>query len=155
AQLGALEPLLADCGKHDRLRAEIMRLTAQREALRYYFAAIKAELVTAELDEISAERSRLTVLRDDLGRGVAELRETETALRVELAGHGGNRLAEEDRQVAEGEKTGAVRLAKAGLFAALLTAADRDPVAGSEQFIERRRQILAAREAARETLASQ
>ncbi len=138
AQLGALEPLLADCGKHDRLRAAIMRLTAQREALRYYFAAIKAELVTAELDEISAERSRLTVLRDDLGRGVAELRETETALRVELAGHGGNRLAEIDRQLADCEKTSAVRIAKAERFGAVLAAADLGPVDDGEQFIERR-----------------
>src|SRR5580698_4716384 len=92
AQLAALTPLLKDCDAHDAVNAQISALNAQREALRYYFADVKAELVTAELDEISAERTRLTVLRDALSHGLAELRETETALRVELAGHGGNRL---------------------------------------------------------------
>jgi uncharacterized protein YPO0396 len=152
AQLGALDPLLADCDKHDKLRTEIMRLTAQRETLRYYFADIKAELVTAELDEISAEQSRLTALRDGLGHGISQLRETETSLRVELAGHGGNRLAEIDRQLADCEKTSAAKIAKAEQFAGLLTAADLNPVDGAEQFTERLRQIRTGREAARQTL---
>ena len=154
AQLGALDPLLADCDKHDKLRAEIMQLTAQREALRYYFAGIKAELVTAELDEISAERSLLTVLRDDLGLGVAGLREAETAIHVELAGHGGNRLAEIDRQLADSESSFQARSARATRYGELLAAADLDAVDDGERFIERRRQILAARDSAKETLAS-
>ena len=45
AQLGVLTPLIADCDAHDKVAAEIAALTAQREALRYYFADHKLRLV--------------------------------------------------------------------------------------------------------------
>jgi uncharacterized protein YPO0396 len=44
AQLTALVPLLEDCDKHDGIRNEIAELDAQRAALRYYFANLKAQL---------------------------------------------------------------------------------------------------------------
>ena len=48
AQLAALTPLLKDCDSADAVRAEIAALDAQRAALRYYFADLKAGL-TREL----------------------------------------------------------------------------------------------------------
>ena len=101
AQLTALTPLLKDCDAADMVRAEIAALDAQRAALRYYFADLKARLTGAELTEIAAERARLQAQRDDLEATLGRLREQETNLRVELAGHGGNRLAEIERQLAE------------------------------------------------------
>jgi Uncharacterized protein conserved in bacteria len=46
AQLTALGPLLAECDAHDKVAAEITALTAQRNALRYFFADLKAGLGT-------------------------------------------------------------------------------------------------------------
>src|SRR6185437_2786780 len=57
AQLTALGPLLAECDAHDKVAAEITALTAQRNALRYYFADLKAGLADRLLADISTERT--------------------------------------------------------------------------------------------------
>src|SRR5580692_3633158 len=66
AQLAALTPLLADCDTHDRLAGEIAALSAQREALRYYFADHKARLLDGLLTQLDSERVRLTAARKRL-----------------------------------------------------------------------------------------
>ncbi|MGD0553553.1 MAG: ATP-binding protein [Streptosporangiaceae bacterium] len=152
AQLAALEPLLADCDRHDKLRSEILTLTAQREALKYYFADIKADLTAAEVHQISAQREVLDAQRGELGRGLSELRGRETDLRVELAGHGGNRLAEIERQLDECQQAGLSRMARAELFAEGLSKAGLDPVESAEHFATRRRQISETRQTAKEDL---
>ena len=71
-----------------------------------------------------------------------------------MAGHGGNRLAEIERQLTECDAARISRLGKAEQFAALLTAAALDPAETTEQFAVRRREITAARDAARQDLAA-
>jgi uncharacterized protein YPO0396 len=149
AQLAALEPLLADCDRHDVLRAEVMTLTAQREALRFYFADTKAALVEAEITAIAGERTLLGVERDGLDAFRTELGERANRLRVDMAGHGGNRLADIERQLGECEESRQSRAARAELFAAGLAKAGLDPVEDAAQFAARRRQIELARDAAR------
>ena len=153
AQLAALTPLLKDCDSRDAVRAEIAGLDAQRAALRYYFADLKAELTSVELTEISTERARLHARRADLEAMLARLRDGQMNLRVELAGHGGNRLAEIERQLTECDEARKSRMNKAERFAALLTAADLKPLETAEQFALRRREVTAARDAARQDLA--
>jgi uncharacterized protein YPO0396 len=155
AQLAALIPLLKDCDSADAVRADIVALDAQRAALRYYFADLKAGLTSAELTEISAERARMDAQRDDLEATLARLREREMNLRVGLAGHGGNRLAEIERQLTECDQARQSRMARADRFTALLAEADLDAVETAEQFAIRRREITAARDVARQDLADQ
>ena len=69
AQLAALTPLLKDCDTHDAVAAEIAALTAQREALRYYFADHKARLLDGLLSNLDTERTRLTAHRTTLENG--------------------------------------------------------------------------------------
>jgi uncharacterized protein YPO0396 len=153
AQLAALAPLLRDCDSADVVRAEIGALEAQRAALRYYFADLKAGLTGGELTEIAAERAKMSARRAELEAALAGLRERETGLRVELAGHGGNRLAEIERQLADCEQARQSRMGKAERFAALLSSAGLDPVESGEQFAVRRLEITAVRDAARHELA--
>jgi uncharacterized protein YPO0396 len=148
AQLAALTPLLRDCDDHDAVTAEIAALTAARDALRYYFADLKAALLQEQITSLHSERTGLTAHRDDLSEQWKALRERETSLRVELAGHGGNRLAEIERQLDENGKTRAARLARSERFAELLGKAGLDSVETAEQFAARRAQIAAARQAA-------
>ena len=155
AQLAALTPLLRDCDSADAVRADIAVLDAQRAALRYHFANLKAGLTDAELTEISTERARLQAQRAELEATLGRLRDRETYLRVELAGHGGNRLAEIERQLTECDQARQSRMAKAERFAVLLSDAGLDPVQTAEQFAVRRREIAAARAAAREDAADQ
>ena len=153
AQLTALTPLLKDCDAADAVRAEIAALDAQRVALKYYFADLKAQLTGAELTEIVTERAKLDAQRQELEVALGRLREQETSLRVELAGHGGNRLAEIERQLAECDQACQARMGKAERFAALLADADLSPAETGEQFAVRRREITAARDTAKQDLA--
>ena len=100
AQLAALTPLLKDCDAYDAVDCRDQR--AQR-------AARGAEVLlrgrqgraplTGCLKIFQSERIGLTVQRDGLDEQLKGLREQETQLRVERAGHGGNRLAEIERQI--------------------------------------------------------
>ena len=81
------------------------------------------------------------------------MRERDTNQRLELAGHGGNRLAEIDRQLAECEAARASRMGRAERFAGLLAGAGLAPVETTEHFALRRREIKAARDAARQEAA--
>ncbi|MGP7999238.1 MAG: ATP-binding protein [Streptosporangiaceae bacterium] len=155
AQLAALTPLLKDCDAADAVRAEIAALDAQRAALRYYFADLKAGLTGRELTRIATERAKLDAQRQELDVALGRLREQETSLRVELAGHGGNRLAEIERQLAECDQACQARMGKAEQFAGLLTDANLSPVETGEQFAVRRREIAAARDAAKQNLTDQ
>jgi uncharacterized protein YPO0396 len=150
SQLAALTPLLKDCDAYDAVDDEIKALNAQREALKYYFADAKGELLDGLLENLSSERTGLTAARDGLDERLKGLRERETQLRVDRAGHGGNRLAEIERQIDDGEKTRAARMARAQRFGNLLGEAGLDPVQTAAQFAARRGEITAARQRASE-----
>ncbi|HEY2657381.1 MAG TPA: hypothetical protein VGI55_16470, partial [Solirubrobacteraceae bacterium] len=153
AQLDALTPLLKDCDAYDKVAAEIGELTAQREALRYYFANHKLRLVEGSLSDLDTERTRLTADRKRLSEQLDDLRDREASLRDEIAGHGGNRLAEIERKITEAERTRADRMARHQRFAELLGKAGLDPVQTAGQFASRRQQIAAVREATETALA--
>jgi uncharacterized protein YPO0396 len=153
AQLSALGPLLAECDAHDKVAAGIAALTAQRNALRYYFADLKAGLVDRLLEEVHTERACLRAQLNDLATRLKALRQRETGLAVELAGHGGSRLAEIDRLLQQNEAACRDRMDKAERFGKLLAEAGLDPVETAEHFAVRRGQIGAARDRAKADLA--
>ncbi|MGA9832237.1 MAG: ATP-binding protein [Trebonia sp.] len=154
AQLGVLTPLIADCDAHDKVAAEIAALTAQREALRYYFADHKLRLVDGLLSHLYTERTRLTVQARQLADRLDGLRVRERSLHVERAGHGGDRLAQIEQRLTDLEKSRAKRAARAVSFAESLTKVRLDPVMTAEHFAVRRGQIAAARGAAQESIAA-
>jgi uncharacterized protein YPO0396 len=147
AQLEALTPLLADCDLHDRLDAQITTLNAQRQALRYYFADHKVRLVDGLLADLAAERIRLHAGLKQLDGELKGLRARETSLSVQIAGHGGGRLAEIEREIHESGKTRDTRLRRHQNCAELLRQAGLDPVESAEHFAVRCTQINAARSA--------
>src|SRR6266567_643934 len=153
AQLAALGPLLAECEAHDKVAAEIAALTAQRTALRFYFADLKAGLVDRLLADLSTERTGLHAQLTDLATRLKDLRSRERSLDIELAGHGGNRLTEIDRLLTEGEAACRDRMDRAERFGKLLAEAGLDPVETAEHFAARRREIAAARDRAKADLA--
>ncbi len=150
AQLAMLTPLLADCDRHDRIDGEIAALAAQRAALRYYFADLKARLLADQLTMLSTLLAQLGARRVGLESRLADRRQRESSLQVELAGHGGNRLAEIARQIAADEGTKAVRTRKWAEFGQLLRRADLDQVETPEQFAARHGEIISAREQTRQ-----
>ena len=153
AQLAALGPLLAECEAHDQVAAEIAALTDQRTALKYYFADLKAGHLDRLLSDLSAERTSLRAQLTDLATRLKDLRSRERSLDIDLAGHGGNRLAEIDRLIKDGEATCRDRMDRAERFAKLLAEAGLDPVETADHFAARRLQIAAARDRAKQDLA--
>jgi uncharacterized protein YPO0396 len=145
AQIDALAPLLADCDEHDRLNHEIAVLSEQRAALRYFFADQKVRLAEGVLAKLQEERMRLTAQRGQIAEGLKALREDETRLQVQIAGHGGGRLAEIEREITEKEATRDDRKRRYENFRGLLHTAGLYPVKGAEDFAVRRAQVDAAR----------
>ncbi len=154
AQLAMLTPLLADCDAHDKVADDIATLTAQRTALRWFFAERKAELLERQLADLTALRAGLDGTRDSLETGLKALRERERSLDLQRAGLGGGRLAEIERRIADGDNESALRMRRADRFAADLSRAGLDPVETAGQFAARRQQITVARETAKAELTS-
>jgi uncharacterized protein YPO0396 len=152
AQLALLNPLLKELDAYDAVDAEIRTLTARQEALPYYFADMKADLLEASLRSLDTERSRLSAIVGQLSSQLVKLRDSETDLQVRRAGHGGNRLAEIERQIAEADQARAARLDRANRFGALLEAAGLEPVHTAGHFAARQHEITAARDAAQAAL---
>jgi uncharacterized protein YPO0396 len=149
AQLALLGPLLKELDAHDAVDAEIRTLAARQGALRYYFADLKAILLEASLKDLRAERNALAAHRDDLSAMLGDLRKRATQLEIDRAGHGGGRLTDIERQIADSEAARDARRSRAGTFGELLTKAGLDPIATREDFTARQRQIAEEREIAR------
>jgi uncharacterized protein YPO0396 len=146
AQIDSLTPLLTNCDEHDRLNHEIAVLNEQRDALRYFFADHKVRLAGELLAKLQTERLRLTVRREQLAEGLKTLREDETRLQLQIAGHGGSRLAEIEREIDEKGKTRDARRRRCDDFGELLRKAGFDPVGSAEDFAVRRGEIETARD---------
>ncbi len=152
AQLAALEPLLADCDGHDKISAAIDSLRAQRSALAYFFAERKAGLIERQIETAQAGHAAARAELDRLTGVLRRLREEQTSLTVELAGHGGNRLVEIEAQIERDGETCEQRRTRARSFGELLARAGLDRVETAEQFAARRREIEGARVGARQAL---
>ena len=123
-------------------------LTAQRAALRYYFADHKARLLDGLLAELDSERTGLSARRQELDGQLADLRERR---RPGLTSNG-PATGETDSRTSSGRSgRTATRATPAGAasraFPDSLRRAGLDPVETAEHFAVRRQQIDAARTA--------
>lgn len=143
AQLEDLKPLLDECDVHDRLDDEIRLLDGERTALPYFCAQRKAALLERD---IGALEEQIGQHETDLKRVRGELNETQErkqALVLERAGHGGDRLGDIERRIAEAEPLLHERQDRARRFGDLLNAAGLPAVEHADQFSARRSQIKA------------
>jgi uncharacterized protein YPO0396 len=145
AQILALGPLLADCDACDRITADIDAATAQRSASRFFFAEAKAGLLEGQIQNLDTERAGLLATLKQLDDRLAELRDKDTSLNLQRAGHGGNRIAELERMISAAETTCDQRMANAERFGKLLAQVDLEAVETAERFAVCRRQVAAAR----------
>jgi uncharacterized protein YPO0396 len=152
AQLALLGPLLKELDAHDAVDEELRTLAARQGALQYYFADIKARLLDASLTSLGEQRDKLAAQQGTLTTVLKGLRQQETDLQVQRAGHGGNQLADIERQISDSEAVRDTRHARAVAFSDLLRQADLDPVATSEHFTDRRSQVIAAADMTKQAL---
>ncbi|MEQ7124735.1 SbcC/MukB-like Walker B domain-containing protein [Actinopolymorpha sp. B11F2] len=142
-QLKELEPLLADCDAYDALGAEIGSLEGERAAVPYFFATRKAALLEEQIAMLEQETARRRADLEQVSGDLAGLYDKRQSLLLERAGHGGDRLGELERQIAEADQARAARYAKWQRFNELLGEAGLSGVEHAEQFPARRQQILA------------
>ena len=131
---------------------EIGALSRQRSALPFFFAERKCGLLTGRIAELETALAKNRAEQASLEATLRQLRDREKHLGIELAGHGGNRLVEIERQLEDDSATCDQRQTKAELFAKMLADAGLDQAETAEQFAARRREITAAREAAKDLL---
>jgi len=145
AQILALGPLLADCDTHDKITDDIEAATVQRSASRFFFAEAKVGLLDGHIHNLDTERAVLLATRNQYDARLTELRDKETSLNLQRAGHGGNRIAELERMIAATESASAQRQASADRFGRLLAQVSLDPVHTAEHFAVSQRQVAGAR----------
>ena len=103
-QLDLLRPLVKMLDEFNQLGATAAEIRLQQEAVPYYFAKLAKSLYCTRLKELSARLEQVSATTHARGAELTELREKETGLRVEIAGHGGDRLTVIDRDVSRLEQ---------------------------------------------------
>ncbi|GAA1411364.1 ATP-binding protein [Oerskovia paurometabola] len=134
AQIDQLAPLLADADAYDAAGEQVRTLSAQREALRGFTAGRRVEALDARIGELEASIAARADGLDRLKEELALLDAERQRLEVERAGHGGDRLAQIEGEVARREVERAERRAKADEYARYLAAAGLETVASRDEF---------------------
>ena len=100
-QMEMLQPLVADCGRHDLLVGERNVREACRNALRTYFADVRSRLLRERLDDLAAQRQRLETRQATHEAERRNLLTRRESLRTDLAANGGDRLAAIEIEIAQ------------------------------------------------------
>ena len=120
-QVELLTPLIADCGRHSVLVAEVDGLRACRESLRPYFAGLKLGLIDKRLallaedwERVDAQATKFGTLHEEQGQRV-------DALKQAINDNGGDRLERLAAEIRRQEQLRDARKGKAGRYADLAT----------------------------------
>ncbi|TVP81697.1 ATP-binding protein [Thioalkalivibrio sp.] len=148
-QVELLEPLVADCDRHETLEAEAEALRQCREALRAHFAGLKLNLLDKRLAGLNEDWQRLDAQ-------VRRLEEQRNAQRIQVdelkravADNGGDRLERLAEEIRQKERLRDGRLAKARRYAEL-TGVIGEPAADDEvAFVAQRARFASLRETLR------
>lgn len=133
-QLEALEPVATTTAKYDAALGERDSVENQRAAVRLFIAELRSSLLAAEIEQLSADGTRLWAEQDEVKQQQRILSEQREALIEERARAGGDRLGELERLANEARRQAADRGQGRTLFDAALAAAGLDAVTGADEF---------------------
>ena len=140
-QIELLTPLVADCGRHAELDAEIDELRGCREALRPWFAGLKLDLLNERLERLGEEwRRQDTRMHRLKERRDGERREADE-LRRAIAEEGGDRLERLAAEIRRLEQDRDARERKARRYADLLRAVGEHPAGDDTEFLAQRQRL--------------
>jgi uncharacterized protein YPO0396 len=137
-QVARLQPLVADCARHAELIAQVDALRGARDALKAWFAELKAGLLEKRLVTLGMERQRIDArigVLDETRRGLWAQRDQ---LKRDIAENGGNRLAWIGTEISSKEAEKQRRLQRADRYAELAKELGLLPLNGPERFISHR-----------------
>jgi uncharacterized protein YPO0396 len=140
-QIGELDPLLADCDRHDELRAMLAELATERAQLPIFVARGKAAHLRLQIDTLSTALADQQIEARRLGGELTRLREQKNQAERTRDGLGGGRLGEIERRTPELESTMHERQTRAQRYNDLLRELGLTPVESESQFASRQRQL--------------
>lgn len=145
-QVELLTPLVADCGRHGALIAEVESLRGCRESLRTHFAGLKVGLLDKRLgllaDEwgrVDGQVQRLDGVREEHARQVDELKQA-------INDNGGDRLERLAADIRKKESLRDARKVKAERYAQLAAVVGEPVAADASAFLSQRNQFRTWRE---------
>jgi uncharacterized protein YPO0396 len=144
-QLAELAPLLQACDEHDILSWRMEGLAAQRGALPYWAAREKIAVLSPRIEHLGTAVQTARLQAEGLRKQIEDLRARARDLELERAGHGGDRIAQIEREVKDLATQEARRRERATRFAALLAEAGLAPAESAGQFAARRAELAHAR----------
>lgn len=133
-QLALLGPLVALLDEYGELGTRMAGIAEQQEGVAYHFARLARQLYGEKTDELEAALRRVAGELEARNSELADLRDTETQLQVEIAVSGGERLAAIERDIERLEGDKPKRRGRLDRFNDLLSRVDLQPVSTAAQF---------------------
>lgn len=146
-QTEMLQPLVADCDRHGELKETIERLRGCRNALKPYFAQIKAELLDRRIKQLDEEHLRRNeaIMRLEEYRRSHQSRVRE--LQRSIAENGGDRIEQLADEIVRLEKDAESRRRHADHYAALARELGLLPANDCDTFLSQKNRLAELREA--------
>lgn len=148
-QVELLTPLIADCGRHRALVAEVDRLRGSRDSLRPHFAGLKLGLIDKRLgllaeewERANAQVHKLDAIHEAQGQQVDELKQA-------INDNGGDRLERLAAEIRQKEHLRDARKTKAGRYGELAGVLGEAAAADASSFTAQRGRYKSWQEEAR------
>lgn len=145
-QVELLTPLIADCGRHRALVAEIESLRGCRESLRPHFAGLKLGLIDKRLGLLAEEWGRVDAQVQKLGAVHEEQGQRADELKQAINDNGGDRLERLAAEIRKKEQLRDARKTKAGRYGELTCVLGEPVAADAASFSAQRGQFKTWRE---------
>lgn len=120
-QVELLTPLVADCGRHNVLVAEVDSLRSCRDSLRSHFASLKLGLIDKRLGSLAEDWERLDVIVQKLDAAHEAQAQQVDELKQAINDNGGDRLERLAVEIRKKEQLRDTRKAKAARYGELAT----------------------------------
>jgi len=135
-QIDQLGPLVADCDRHDDVASEFERLTAAREALKAYVAALLRDLLDERIVGLDRDIARLDQRIEAVRRDEEENERTRLSLEREISASGGARISQIDLELAQKTANRDERRRRADTYAQVGASLGLDTPTSPEQFAD-------------------
>ncbi len=137
-QVSLLTPLMEKCHKHAALDQERMQWDAARQALRAYFATIKADLLAQRIVKLDGELERLQLRVSELTDKVKTGQQQERELERAMADQGGDRITLLEQKIAEKEADKQRCLQRSQRYDDLISDLEMPAVKDGDAFLKQR-----------------
>ena len=137
-QIERLTPLVVDCDQHAGLSTEIETLRSCRDALRGFFASLKAELLEKRLEGLNSELARLANRVDSLKDKEKEQRRQRDDIKRAIAENGGDRIESLTKEISDKQSLKNDRKGRAEQYSRIAREASLPEAGDADTFLQNR-----------------